>query len=113
MNEQPINTYRVVSTGKKIKARLISRHEYENVVTGEIYSPLELEIHERRTYWQICGHVWRFGIAIYFHDQSKYRRFQTPAIAIEYINGIDFFVDLQFCFLCYITAIRFIFIKNK
>lgn len=112
MNNQ-VNTYKVAKTGKKVKCRWVAKDEYENVKTGERYNALDIDIYTRKTYWQKRAHIGRFGVALYLNDQVLFCRFQTPAIAIEYINGFDYYFDIQLCFLCYLVGIRFIFLKNK
>lgn len=110
-----MNKYRVEKTGKKINALTIDSHgSVKDIKTGETYFSDEIIPIIRRSDFRIGFHVWRIGLYLYGREYIKYKKcFIVPGISIDYINGVDIYIDLEVNILLFGLGFRFIWIKSK
>lgn len=107
--------YRVIATGKKIKAVKIGYGEFEDIKTGQRYMNCEVKyLGYRRQIRQFGFHIWRFGLFLYGREYMKYNSwFIVPGVTVDVVNGIDFYVDFELKALFVGVGIRFVWIKRK
>ncbi len=107
--------YKVIATGKKIKAVNVARGTYEDIKTGQRYMFDEIEyLGERRHMVQLGFHIWRFGLYLFAREYLKYNQyFIVPGVSVDAVNGYDRYVDIEAKILFVGIGIRFIWIKRK
>lgn len=108
--------YRVIETGKKIKATAANSHGAVKCInTGRVYTLDEVKyLGERRHDVRVGFHIWRIGVYLFAREYLKYHSWViTPSLSIDTVNGYDCYVDFEVKFLCVGGGVRFIWIKRK
>lgn len=107
--------YKVIATGKVIKAVNVAHGTYENIKTGQRYMLDEIKhLGERRHMVQIGFHIWRFSLYLFAREYLKYNSwFIVPGVSVDAVNGYYRYLDIEAKMLFVGFGIRFIWIKRK
>lgn len=107
--------YKIIATGKKIKAVQVGRAAYKDIETGTVYCVSELKyLGERRHDVQLGFHIGRVGLYLFAREYLKYNSwFIVPGVSVDAVNGYDRYVDVELKLLFIGVGIRFIWIKRK
>lgn len=105
--------YKVIATGKVIKAVNVAHGTYEDIKTGQRYMFDKIKhLGERRHMVQIGFHIWRIGLYLFAREYMKYNQYYIiPGVSVDAVT--DRYVDVELKILCFGVGIRFIWIKRK